>query len=82
MATQPLIDRWSGWHLSVGILYGITPAPWEGVLVGSILWELVERPLHQRYPNLLPGDPDSLGNGVADLAFVMIGFLIGRHYRR
>lgn len=78
---QPIIDRWTTGHASVGVLYGVTRMPWWTALLLAVAWEVVENPLKDRFPYFFPdAKHDSYPNAAADTAAVMIGYFIGRRY--
>jgi hypothetical protein len=79
---QSVVDRWSGAHASMGVLYGsVTKMPWWLALGLAVGWEIVENPLKDRYPDFFPdAKHDSLPNAVADAAAVMVGYWVGRRY--
>ncbi len=79
---QPIIDRWTTGHASVGVLYGVTKMPWWVALGLAIAWEVIENPLKDRYPDFFPDSMhDSSPNAVVDAAAVMVGYFLGRRYQ-
>lgn len=79
---QPLLDRWTGGHAAVGVLYGsLTTMPWWTVLGLAIAWEVVENPIKDRVPRFFPdAKHDTYPNAAMDAAAVMLGFWLGRRY--
>jgi hypothetical protein len=78
---QPIADRWTTGHASVGVLYGVTKMPWWAALGLAIAWEVVENPLKDRYPDFFPDSRhDSYPNAAVDTAAVMVGYFLGRRY--
>jgi len=80
---QPPVDIWTGWHAAIGVAYGAVGVPWEYALSAAVLWEVVENPLKDRLPEIFPDAcHDTLGNAVADVAAVMVGYALGRYWRK
>ena len=51
---QSVVDRWSLGHASVGVLYGVTKMPWWVALGLAVVWEVVENPLKDEFPDFFP----------------------------
>ncbi len=82
-ADQAPIDIWTGAHAAVGVFYGALGFPWQYALGAAALWEVVENPLKDRLPQVFPDAcHDALANAVADVAAVMVGYALGRYWRR
>ena len=44
------IDRFTLAHAASGAVAGALRSPWWATLTGALLWEIVERPLKNKYP--------------------------------
>lgn len=79
---QPLLDRWTGGHAAVGVLYGsLTKMPWWTAFGLAIAWEVFENPIKDRYPRFFPdAKHDTYANAAMDAAAVTLGFCLGRRY--
>lgn len=68
-------DRYTVAHAASGVALGLRRIPWWAALGLAIVWEIVERPLKDRFPNWFPNaTQDSLANSVVDVGAVMAGW--------
>lgn len=76
------IDRFTFVHAAVGGVCGASGLPFPLVAFGAVGWELVERPLKDRFPNMFPhSTQDTTVNALFDALAVMGGWWLG-HYLR
>ncbi len=65
-------------HASAGVLLGLAGVPWWGALLLGTTWEVVEHPIKDTYPKLLPTGQDSTLSSIGDVAGLMTGWMIGK----
>lgn len=80
---QAALDRFTSAHAGVGVTMGAMGLPWWVALGLTIGWELAENFLKDRKPHLFPySSHDSVDNSAADMAAVVVGFVVTRHMMR
>lgn len=76
------LDRFSIIHFSSGVATGMLGTPAWAAAVGSVLWEFIERPLKDHFPEMFPHPlQDRLTNATTDTIFMMAGWWAGRQIR-
>lgn len=79
----PAVDRFTLAHLGVGVLLGLIGLRWWAAAGTAIGWELIERPLKRRIPELFPhSTQDTLANAATDATAMMVGWGAVRLLRR
>ena len=69
------LDRFTLAHAASGAVAGALKSPWWATLAGALLWELVERPLKNKYPEAFPNSSqDTVPNAICDVAAIMVGW--------
>ena len=77
-----LIDRYSWGHFGAGFVAGFSRIGPMLTFAGSVAWEIVERPLKDRYPEyFFNPTQDTASNMIGDCLFVMAGWAVGRSAR-
>lgn len=77
------VDRFTLAHAGVGFGYGLLKLPFVATVVLAIGWELLERPLKDRFPAMFPhASQDTAPNALLDSAAVLGGWALGRSLRR
>ena len=73
----PVVDRYTWAHFAWGVILGAARMPWWGAAGTAVGWELAERPLKRRVPQLFPakGTQDSLQNSIGDAVAMMGGWV-------
>jgi hypothetical protein len=76
------VDRFTLWHGALGLALSTSRMSLPTVLLLGAVWEVVERPLKDRYPAFFPhSSQDTFINAIGDVAGVMVGYAIGRAIR-
>jgi len=69
------VDRYTFAHMGVGALMGLARAPWWLAVGSAVLWEFVENPLKDAYPEAFhQRTKDTMGNSVVDAAAWVLGW--------
>lgn len=72
------VDRYTLAHGVVGAVLGVFGAPWWLAVGGAVLWEVLENPLKDAYPEAFHAPThDTVGNAVVDAAAVVVGWGVG-----
>jgi hypothetical protein len=76
------VDRFTLAHGALGAAFGFVRAPVWATLVWALGWEIIERPLKDRWPHLFPhATQDTAINSIVDAAAGMAGWWAGEKLR-
>ena len=76
------VDRYTLFHLGVGLGMSYLDIKLPTALAISIGWELLERPLKRYAPHIFPdASQDSPANAVSDAAANMVGWMAGEAFK-
>jgi hypothetical protein len=79
MTNEAAVDRFTLAHLALGYGLGRIGVSFPISAAIALGWELLERPLKERSPNLFPNpSQDSSPNALMDVGAVLLGHIIAR----
>ena len=74
LGVQPVGDRYTAIHGTVGVFYGAAGFPWWRAALLAVAWEILENPQKDHYPGIFPDAcKDTLPNACGDVLAVMVG---------